>query len=949
MMMGKQSNGKEVLPVRDHHTNARQSLRRASTLAMSAALLLGSVPVCAVDDGVKPIYDEAYYAMTDYYGNLTDGSVVKSYTTNGAASLTDYGDYDEIVNLTNGLAPKTVGGRSVFTFGESGIPDHFYFEGKTAKPFEQLPWTLAVHYTLNGVAMKAEELAGKTGVVEISIDVIPNEQASEYARYNYTLEAMAVFNQDDILSLEAPGAQVQLVGNLRAVLFIGLPGEECHFTIRVGSNDFAFGGMTFLMVPATLSQLSEIAKLSERKDELEDDYEKISTSLDTMLNALDGLSGSLYATAKGVEQLSRAQSTYTGGKGAVREDVTALRGDLSNLADVLDPVENQIAELSKTISESKVLLASMAASSSDLRAELVDLENALEALERGSGDVKSVLRAAGSLQSSLRSLQSALGVASSTKIDTGLKGDEGTQLNIKMSQVKNLHNAYEVSNLTKAADFIAYMLMASGVASEEANEIAPILLKAMAPPATLTADELAKLIKFKKDHPDQTEEKARATARLFKEKLGTPSMTFQEFCEEALIISGESKDMAAKQAKQADNLWTLYAAGEPTGGSSPGSTGSAAGGTAEGGADTAAGSAAALASDVIEVTDRSVQNDGAPADDSGEGDSNAEGGAGADEAPAAPAGDGGSDSNGGSGGGGSGSNGGSGGGEGENPSGEAGNGDPLAPTPEETKPNDAVVDLITDGLDKASSNIIKMQKQLNSTMSSLAGPTGRVVSDLADLCGRLSSLTYVINDAEDTAAAVRGASSELRAILKDAEKLQKLLDDYEPTLQETLRTVNALSANAATTIRSTQKLVADTQDLLIAAGDDLDAGTKQTLEGLSASLRAAAKSLSTTPDMKAAKRSISSIIEDTWHEYTGDINNILLMDANAEAVSLTDARNGAPQSIQVLIRTQEIKKDDGAKAEITIKQAEQTTFWGRVAQMFRDFWAAITGIFKGKD
>ena len=882
--------------MRDHHTNARQSLRRASALAMSAALLLGSVPVCAVDDGVKPIYDEAYYAMTDYYGNLTDGSVVKSYTTNGAASLTDYGDYDEIVNLTNGLAPKTVGGRSVFTFDESSIPDHFYFEGKTAKPFEQLPWTLAVHYTLNGVAMKAEELAGKTGVVEISIDAIPNEQASEYARYNYTLEAMAVFNQDDILSLEAPGAQVQLVGNLRAVLFIGLPGEECHFTIRVGSNDFAFGGMTFLMVPATLSQLSEIAKLSERKDELEDDYEKISTSLDTMLNALDGLSGSLYATAKGVEQLSRAQSTYTGGKGAVREDVTALRGDLSNLADVLDPVESQIAELSKTISESKALLASMAASSSDLRAELVDLENALEALEHGSGDVKSVLRAAGSLQSSLRSLQSALGVASSTRIDTGLTGKEGTELNIKMSQVKNLHNAYEEK--TEPTKFFEYVLRAKGAEESEipaqAAALAGLVSKALACKKSSDLDGFNAIITT---YP---------VVGLYLKNASNGYATFRAFCEDAL----GDKALAA----QADNLWTLYAAGEPTDSSSSGSSGGAAGGTAggtaEGGADTAAGSTAALASDVIEVTDSSVQNDGAPAEDDGSADDSESGSSTAEDGAAA-------------------------------------GGTPAAP--EETKPNDAVVDLITDGLDKASSKIVDMQNMLNKTMSDLAQPTGRVVSDLADLCGRLSSLTYVINDAEDTAAAVRGASSELRAILKDAEKLQKLLDDYEPTLQETLQTVNALSANAATTIRSTQKLVADTQDLLIAAGDDLDEGTKQTLAGLSASLRAAAKSLSTTPDMKAAKRSISSIIEDTWHEYTGDINNILLMDANAEAVSLTDARNDAPQSIQVLIRTQEIKKDDGAKAEITIKQAEQTTFWGRVAQMFRDFWAAITGIFKGKD
>ena len=907
---------------------------------MSAALLLGSVPVCAVDDGVKPIYDEAYYAMTDYYGNLTDGSVVKSYTTNGTASLTDYGDYDEIVNLTNGLAPKTVGGRSVFTFDERSIPDHFYFEGKTAKPFEQLPWTLAVHYTLNGVAMKAEELAGKTGVVEISIDAIHNEQASEYARYNYTLEAMAVFNQDDILSLEAPGAQVQLVGNLRAVLFIGLPGEECHFTIRVGSNDFAFGGMTFLMVPATLSQLSEIAKLSERKDKLEDDYEKISTSLDTMLNALDGLSGSLYATAKGIEQLSRAQSTYTGGKGAVREDVTALRGDLSNLADVLDPVESQIAELSKTISESKALLASMAASSSDLRAELVDLENALEALEHGSGDVKSVLRAAGSLQSSLRSLQSALGVASSTKIDSGLTGKEGTELNIKMSQVKNLHNAYEEK--TEPTKFFEYVLRAKGAEESEipaqATALAGLVSKAL---AFKGAHNLAEFNAIITTYP---------VVGLYLKNAGGGYATFRAFCEDAL----GDKALAA----QADNLWTLYAAGEPTDGSSSGSSGGAAGGTAggtaEGGADTAAGSTAALASDVIEVTDSSVQNDGAPAEDDGSAD-DSESGSSTTESGSSTAE--GSDTGVGSGTGteGSATDGSAAGDTGENTDkGDSGDADGAAAggtpaAPEETKPNDAVVDLITDGLDKASSKIVDMQNMLNKTMSDLAQPTGRVVSDLADLCGRLSSLTYVINDAEDTAAAVRGASSELRAILKDAEKLQKLLDDYEPTLQETLRTVNALSANAATTIRSTQKLVADTQDLLIAAGDDLDAGTKQTLEGLSASLRAAAKSLSTTPDMKAAKRSISSIIEDTWHEYTGDINNILLMDANAEAVSLTDARNDAPQSIQVLIRTQEIKKDDGAKAEITIKQAEQTTFWGRVAQMFRDFWAAITGIFKGKD
>ena len=45
------------------------------------------------------------------------------------------------------------------------------------------------------------------------------------------------------------------------------------------------------------------------------------------------------------------------------------------------------------------------------------------------------------------------------------------------------------------------------------------------------------------------------------------------------------------------------------------------------------------------------------------------------------------------------------------------------------------------------------------------------------------------------------------------------------------------------------------------------------------------------------------------------MNNLLLMDATADAVSLTDSRNPAPESIQVLIRTQEITVPDEADDE----------------------------------
>ena len=258
----------------------------------------------------------------------------------------------------------------------------------------------------------------------------------------------------------------------------------------------------------------------------------------------------------------------------------------------------------------------------------------------------------------------------------------------------------------------------------------------------------------------------------------------------------------------------------------------------------------------------------------------------------------------------------------------------------------AVVDLITGSLDSASSQISQIQNQLTGAMKDIAGPTAEVVGDLGDLCGQLDSLIDVLDDAEDVSAALRNASHKIRDILGETDNLRNLLNDYEPTLQETLNTVGSLSAAAVETVRDAESLTADAESLLKTSGEQLDAGTRQALSGLSAALRQTARALGTTSDVRAAKDTVTGIIEDTWNEYTGDVNNLLLMDATAEPVSLTDGRNPSPTSIQILIRTQEIKAEEPEAASEAAAQAESSTFWGRIAQMFRDFWNAVTGIFR---
>ena len=1000
---------------------AKRQLLRFGSCVLSALLALSSVPVSAVDNGVSPVYDEAYYAMTDYYGNLTEGSVVKSYLTNGYSTLTDYGQYDEVLNLTDGTVPSSAGGMTTFRFDAGTAPSHFYFEGKTTRPFEALPWTLAVSYKLNGVPTRAEELAGKTGVVEINLDAIPNPDASEYARNNYTLEAMAIFNQDDILSLEAPGAQVQLIGNLRAVLFIGLPGEECHYTIRVGSEDFSFGGLTFMLVPATLSQLEEIAKLSERKDDLEDNYNKLSGSLDSLLDALYSMTGSLNASASGLDKLNEARGIFSGGKGVLYDGTDALREDLSNLSELLDPVEGQIETLSRTISDSKSVLNSMSNTSSDLRDELEDLEDALDRLE-STGDLRDVLSACSKLSGSLVSLRNALGVTGSTvKKDTTEAIDNVQGVGSKtIEQLKAAHSAYASDRQT----YYTLVLKKQGLEETQAASLAKVTAGAMAAGSvdaatTALKGQLAKL-ELAYAAAATEDEKAEIEANIIGIKAAIQylpaleqayqskeAMSFQTFCQKVL---GQSP----ADAKQTADLWLLYASGklktdagtttitgellqndpEEGSGSDSGSvsgsgsdsgsvsgSGANSGSESVGGSPSDSGSPSGGGSGAGSNTNAGNNSGNTPgsgssssgSSDSGSGstgssDNNSQNNASGDgndttgdsSTPSAPAEGGENGTNGNEG---ETGNTGAGsvttgdnnatttrGGETGADGGKGETGGSTAATPGESESvGGAAIDLIAGGLDSATKQIKDLQSGLYTTMDNIAKPTGRVIDDLAALCARLSELTSLLNKAEDLTDALSGASGELRSILKDAEELQDLLDEYEPTLQETLKTVSSLSVSANKTIRDTQKLVTDTEALLKAAGTPLDAGTKQSLEALASVLRGAARTMSTAGEIKDAKTSICEIIEDTWDEYTGDVNNLLLMDATAEAVSLTDSRNPAPQSIQVLIRTQEITEPEEDEEEAAAASAEKTTFWGRIAQMFKDLWAAVTGLFGGKD
>lgn len=104
--------------------------------------------------------------------------------------------------------------------------------------------------------------------------------------------------------------------------------------------------------------------------------------------------------------------------------------------------------------------------------------------------------------------------------------------------------------------------------------------------------------------------------------------------------------------------------------------------------------------------------------------------------------------------------------------------------------------------------------------------------------------------------------------------------------------------------------------------------------------------LEQTGVIQSAKDTVSDLIADQWDSHSGQVDGLLNMDAGAIPVSMTESRNEAPRSVQYVMRTQEIQEKEVEEESIQQEEQTKTTFWGRIAAMFRDLWGGFTGLFR---
>ena len=323
----------------------RNKLRRVTATAL---LLSFALPQCAQAAAPTVETDETVYINMDYYGAPTNTRIVKGVNLNGHTEFTDFGDYKDVYNMSTFDEPTLKEGSVYWKLDTD--KNRFYYECIPNDTVNiQMPWNFDVSYKLNGVPVEADQCAGASGTIQMDIHAVPNTYASDYYKNNMMLVCATGIDMSKALSIDAPGAQIQSFGTYKLVMFMGLPGEENTFTVRIGSNDFESMGLIMFMTPATTSALDIMSSMRDIKDRLKNSGDNLYTGVSSMLSTMQAVQGSLSSMSSGISGIDQVRKQLIKDRGTLDPRTDAALNALNELTGKSDSLIPELNSAKETL------------------------------------------------------------------------------------------------------------------------------------------------------------------------------------------------------------------------------------------------------------------------------------------------------------------------------------------------------------------------------------------------------------------------------------------------------------------------------------------------------------------------------------------------------------------------------------------------------------------------
>ena len=900
----------------------------------------GSAPVYGAQPSVD--VDETMYVNLDYYGRVDKINVVKGVGLNGQTEFTDYGTYENVINMSNSIEPVLGDGTVTWQLPEAQR-GRFYYKCAVDKDRIVLPWDFDVSYKLNGVPTDGDKLAGASGLIEINVKAEPNDNAGEYYRNNMMLMVAVPVDMSKCYSVEAEGSQTQNLGDTTAVVFTALPGEDGDYTVRIGTDSFETIGVIMAMVPGTVEDLEHIKDLKEAKDTWQDAGDELYDSLEQMAKSVENMRQGVNQVRQGMDSAESARQKWSNSKDSI------LAGNDQTLA-ALTSVSQQMDTMIPHLQTAKDCAEVVHSSMNDIVSTLGDMQDPLRKLQTR---LKNIENSAGGISSDLPELKKTM--ESIIALDTQLQASQDTLLTYlslyksSSAKARRLYDEELDEEELEDMEDVDYGVSNGGSHSSSGGSGSQENTQNNNQGNDQESGNSGSSTDGK-DNPDGgaggsgTEEgSGGGSTDGSGGTSGTGSGTGSGSTDGSGGVSGSetgsgngSGSTAGGGGASGSGTGNGSESGSGTGGASGSETGNGSGSTAGGGGVSGSGTGNGSGN-----TTGGASTDGST---TGSGSGNTTGGestngstAGSSSGSAAESGD---------------------------PSGNAGSNSGSnsgSNTPDTGTAISSAINTGSTGRMAATASIEKKNIPLVSSIDQQAAAQAakaieqslyEKVAVLQDLSAQSKSLTdkmaNLMDDTSDSAKYSAEIVDNMDYLIEDLKALNDSLDVYYPDIQTALddsqelvrRTTDALN-NGISTLTIIQNTLKD-------SSDDFDAAARDSLRGSMELLDKSLNILDSTTVMRQAGRTMKDTIDNELDKFDTD-NRFLFMDPSAEKVSFTSDRNKPPKTLQIVMRTDEISVDDDtaktADAEVAkAKESPLRRMWNVLVQM----WKAMVSIFKNR-
>ena len=366
-------------------------LKRILPVVLAAVLAVTSVvPAFAADTAasVPTEKEEVVYITLGADGSLENTYVVNSFK---GGAVIDYGNYSSVKMLNTSDPIKQ--DRDAITFSSSA--KKAYYQGNLDNA--EIPWNISLRYYLDGEEYSADEIAGKSGALEIRFKITENTSCSGTFYDDYALQASFTLDTEQCGNISAPGATLANVGSKKQINYTILPGRGIDTAISADVTNFEMSAISINGIHLNLNVEIDDTELKDKINELINAVEQ----LDEGASKLSGGSGDLLDGSAG---LKNGASSLHSGITSLDEGVVTLQNGLGMVQGGLDSLSAQSGMLVNGSAQFKSALLTIQRAVNSISVDNKDLT----ALAAASGQIK---QAIGDLYDGTAALQANLGYA----------------------------------------------------------------------------------------------------------------------------------------------------------------------------------------------------------------------------------------------------------------------------------------------------------------------------------------------------------------------------------------------------------------------------------------------------------------------------------------------------------------------------------------------------------